>query len=100
MIRCTMADPLEPSITSVSFMAASPSSTAVLASLYRAPSTTLAHFTRFSRSGAQKFHLAPRHVGNKNGEGLVARMLEFFLGTGYKSCTCFIRDVARDKCRT
>ena len=51
-------------------MAGSPSSTAVLASGYCAPSMMLAHFTRSSRSGAVKSHLSRAIVADIAGAGL------------------------------
>ena len=52
MIFCTISEPLAASITSVSFMAGAPSSTAVLASGYCAPSMMWDQWTSSSRSGA------------------------------------------------
>ena len=76
MIFCTMPLPLAASITSVSFMAGAPSSTAVLASGYCAPSMISDQCTRSSRSGARKPKRSRGHAADERGAGFVARVVE------------------------
>ncbi len=76
MIFCTISEPLAASITSVSFMAGAPSSTAVRASGYCAPSMIRPSAPGLSRSGALKPQRFARHLGDKRRARLVSGVVE------------------------